>query len=112
MQRECELTERPDVWGVFEARLLAPLLHDALAAPYEQLVERFGFASPAQASNVLMTAKRMFVRAVRATIGEYELEDEQIDEEIADLHRILARGASRSSGSPSSDHTSHGEEMT
>jgi RNA polymerase sigma-70 factor (ECF subfamily) len=91
MRDECDRTGRADVWGVFEARMLAPTLDGTPVEPYERLVERFNFASPAQASNVLITAKRMFERVVRSAISEYEPDETQIEEEIADLRNILSR---------------------
>jgi hypothetical protein len=91
MRAECERSGRRDVWGVFEARIVAPMLDDAAPPPYDQLVARFALASPAQASNVLVTGKRMFVRALRGVIGEYELGEDHIDAEIADLRAVLAR---------------------
>ena len=90
MQAECTAAERPELWGVFECRVLAPTVGDTPPLPYEELVERFGLASPAQASNVLITAKRMFVRHLRAVVGEYAPGREAVDEEIRDLQRILA----------------------
>jgi RNA polymerase sigma-70 factor (ECF subfamily) len=92
MQEECERTGRVDIWGVFEARLVSPLLGgDVAAVPsYDELVGRFGFASPIQASNVLITAKRMFIRVIRGVVGEYELAEDHIDAEIAALKGILA----------------------
>jgi hypothetical protein len=91
MREECDAAGRMDVWGVFEARVVAPMLDDAAAPPYDQLVARFGFASPGQASNALVTAKRMFVRAIRGVVGEYEVGDEGIDAEIAELRLLLSR---------------------
>lgn len=91
MRRECEASGRDDVWGVFEARLLDPILHQADPPGYEVLVARFKLASPAQASNVLMTGKRMFARSLRALIGEYERDEEQIEAEISELMAVLAR---------------------
>jgi hypothetical protein len=44
-----------------------------------------------QAANALVTAKRMFTRILRGVIGEYESDEEEIDSEIDDLHKILAR---------------------
>jgi hypothetical protein len=81
------------VWGVFESRLLAPILHRAEPADYEELVGRFGLASAAQASNVLITAKRMFARIIRAVVGEYALGDEEIETEIRELHTVLGRAS-------------------
>lgn len=91
MQEECQASDRPDIWDVFECRLLGPALDGTRPVPYEVLAKRFGFASPTQASNVLVTAKRMFERTMRAVVGEYVAGEKEIDEEIADLRRILAR---------------------
>jgi RNA polymerase sigma-70 factor (ECF subfamily) len=90
MQAECARTGREDVWGVFQCRLVRPLLDGEQPADYGELVSRFGLQSPAQASNVLMTSKRMFTRALRAVVGEYARQPEEIDTEIAELRDILA----------------------
>lgn len=90
MRAECDRQGRADVWGVFDARVLGPTLRDEPMMEYTQLIERFGFKSPAQASNVLMTAKRMFERILRSLVAEYA-EESEIDEEINDLRSVLAR---------------------
>jgi hypothetical protein len=89
MKALCQQTQRPDIWGVFEARMLAGTLNAATPLEYEALVRLFGFKSPAQASNVLMSGKRMFNRCLRATIAEYEPSDAMIEQEISSLLRIL-----------------------
>lgn len=93
LETECTATGRPDLWGVFQARVLGPTLEGSEPLPYEQLVERFAFASPVQASNALITAKRTFVRLLRAVIGEYSADEADVEDEIRDLQRILAGGA-------------------
>jgi len=90
MQVECEKSGRTDIWGVFECRVLDPTLGQAEPLPYEQLVERFGFQSPTQASNTLITAKRMFARMLHSVVGEYTRDEAEIDAEIEDLRRILS----------------------
>lgn len=90
MRRECEATGRNDIWGVFEARTLRPMLNSEEPVPYGRLVDQFGFSSPAQASNVLITANRMFARNLRAVVGTYELAGEDVEREIADLRKILS----------------------
>lgn len=89
MRDQCHA--RPDIWGVFEGRVLMPTLLQAEPVPYARLVERYGFESPAQASNVLVTANRMFLRLLRDVIGQYEMTEEEIDAEIRDLKNILSR---------------------
>ncbi|HMF15510.1 MAG TPA: hypothetical protein VKE94_24520 [Gemmataceae bacterium] len=93
MRAECDKTRRRDIWGIFECRILRPTLDNAATLPYEQLVNRFGFRSPTQAANALVTAKRMFARILRAVVGEYAGSEAAIDAEIRDLHEILARGS-------------------
>jgi RNA polymerase sigma-70 factor (ECF subfamily) len=96
VREECRVADRPDVWGVFEARILRPSLEATEPTPYGELLERFGFASPAQASNILVTGNRMFRRALRAVVGRYEASDEEVDAELTDLRRLLGRGGARS----------------
>lgn len=87
MREQCR--DRPEVWGVFELRLLLPIFEEAPPAPYEQLVARFNFRSPSQAANALVTAKRMFVRALHAVIAEYA-DEADVDQEVDSLYRSLA----------------------
>jgi DNA-directed RNA polymerase specialized sigma24 family protein len=91
MRAECQSSGRAEAWGVFEGRVLDPLLHGTEPADYEQLVAQFGLASADQAANVLVTAKRIFARLLREVVGEYALGDEAIAAEIRDLHEVLMR---------------------
>ena len=93
MQSECEILGRADVWGVFQCRVVAPTLEGAEPVDYQQLIERFGFKSPVQASNVLITAKRMYARTLRSVVGEYAYDDGEIESEIEELREVLAAGA-------------------
>ena len=89
MQNECTATGRPDVWGVFEARLVGPTLFGEAPMPYEELVSHFGLSTPRRATNVLITGKRMFARILRTVVGEYTPEDE-IEAEIRQLRKDLS----------------------
>ena len=93
MAAQCREKDRSDVWGVFDARILAPLVRGEPPPAYEVMVERFGITSATQASNLLVTGKRMFARSLRQVIGEYEENEAEIDSEIQELQRILAHGA-------------------
>jgi DNA-directed RNA polymerase specialized sigma24 family protein len=96
MQENCRADNRPDVWGVFEARLLRPILDDVEPLAYEAIARQFGLGSSMQAANRLVTAKRMFERHLRDIVGGYSPPD-QIEEEIADLQRVLATAGQRES---------------
>ena len=92
MKEQCDASGRADVWGVFEARVLGPTLEGTEPEPYEQLVARLNLGGVDAASNLLVTAKRMFARSLRGVVGEYMGEGGEVDQEIADLRAILARG--------------------
>ena len=91
MHQECVEKERLDLWGMFQARIIGPMLHGTEPLPYEELVQQFDLASPASASNALITAKRMFIRRLQAVVGEYAQSEDEISEEIRDLHEIVSR---------------------
>ena len=91
MRTECLARGREDVWRVFECRIVQPTLEGSPAVSYESLVKRFGYRSPLQSANVLITAKRMYRRMLRSVVAEYAGAD-RVEEEIADLRRILAKG--------------------
>jgi hypothetical protein len=91
MREQCARDDRGDIWEILVARVLAPALDGATPVPYEQLVARFGYETPEQASNVLMTAKRSFQRALRQVVADY-CDESEVDEELRDLRVIVARG--------------------
>mgnify|MGYP001190400014 FL=1 len=94
MRTECEAEGQSQYWELFRARVLGPVFDGSAGEPYAGLVRRLGFATPAQAANALVTAKRHFARTLRAVVAEYLTDPAQADAEIADLQRILAgRGA-------------------
>lgn len=91
MRKECSALQRDDIWGVLDARIVRPAFERVEPLSYGRLIEQFGFASPSQASNVLITAKRMLARCLREVVGEYEFDPAKVEREILDLHEILGR---------------------
>ncbi|MEX0654579.1 MAG: hypothetical protein WD534_06320 [Phycisphaeraceae bacterium] len=92
MERACEATGQAAMWGIFVDRVLNPTLHQTEPTPYEQLAARHQLRSPVQASNALVTAKRMYVRQLRLVVAEYARDETEVDEEIRHLREILAAG--------------------
>jgi RNA polymerase sigma-70 factor (ECF subfamily) len=92
MRADCQSSGRADVWDLFECRVLGPILENAEPVEYAELVRRFGFRSPSEASNVLVTAKRMYARLLRSVVAEYARDAAETESEIDELHRILACG--------------------
>lgn len=93
MRQGCEESLRPDLWQLFHARVVAPALESAAPLDYAHITARFNFATPAEATNALVTAKRMFIRMLRSVVAEYADGDE-VDEELMRLKKILAGAGS------------------
>ena len=90
MRRECQTAGRGDVWRVFEGRILAEVFDQGPVIGYEALAMELKLKSPAQAANLLVTAKRMSARLLRAAVAEYESSEDGIDAELAELRNSLA----------------------
>jgi hypothetical protein len=97
MARQCVRARRADIWGVFYARLVAPMLYDCQPLPYDQLVKRFELDSPAKASNLLITAKRAFVRALRTVVRRQQTGLSLVQDPLGELRCLLrTHGSGRS----------------
>jgi len=90
MRERCAREGRSDIWEVFVGRVLAPALDGAAPVPYDELVARFGYETPEQASNVLTTAKRTFQRCLRQVVADY-CDESEVDDEIRELRALVAR---------------------
>ncbi len=82
---------RSQIWEMFRIRLLEPLFHDAPQMPYDQLVERFGLKSPLDASNTLLSAKRIFKGHLDEVIRDYAGRDAATAVEVQALKDFLRR---------------------
>jgi hypothetical protein len=104
MEQDCckdcgkEQPKRRQIWEVFRVRMLEPIFNDVEALPYCDLVERFGLKSPTEASNMLLTAKRMFQRHLKCVIAEYESEGGAVTE-LQELKQALSRFTGRQDAS-------------
>ncbi len=89
MQKACTEENREDVWSIFSSRLLDPMLGGDKPEPYDALVARLGLRSPSQASNLLVTAKRMFARHLRQAVCDTVGDPAQVEEELEELKKSL-----------------------
>jgi hypothetical protein len=101
MEAHCKNTagdqpRRSYIWEMFRIRLLAPIFDDVSPAPYEQLIERFGLRSPTDASNMLLSAKRIFKMHLNNVIKEYAGQDAATAMEVQALEDFVSRMAKRS----------------
>ena len=75
--------------------MLEPIFNDTDPVPYEQLIERFGLRSPMDASNMLLSAKRIFKTHLNNVIKEYAEQDSATAEEVQALEEFVSRMANR-----------------
>ncbi|MGA2175337.1 MAG: hypothetical protein ABSH38_10185 [Verrucomicrobiota bacterium] len=100
MEADCkdpsaEQPRRRHIWEMFRIRLLEPIFNDAPQPPYEQLIERFGLKSPTDASNMLLTAKRIFKAHLTRVIKDYAGQDAAAAAEIQALEQFVTGLAGR-----------------
>jgi len=86
---------RGNIWEMFRIRLLEPIIVGAPEVPYDQLIERFGLESPTDASNTLLSAKRIFKAHLSKVIKEYARQDAATAAEVLALEEFLVRLAKR-----------------
>ena len=100
MEADCkdpgaEQPRRSFIWEMFRIRLLEPVLNDAPQIPYEELIERFALKSPTDASNLLLSGKRIFKMHLAKVIKEYAQHDAATALEIEALEDFVLRLATR-----------------
>jgi hypothetical protein len=87
--RAAEQPRRTYIWELFRVRLLDPVFHDTEPPPYDELIERFHLKSPTDASNTLLSAKRIFKAHLNEVIQEYAGQDAATVAEIRALEEFL-----------------------
>jgi len=91
MEAHCKQVDRPDLWLVFTERILGPTVDNSARPPHERIAVDLKLESSKAASNLLITAKRLFARVLRLIVSEYVSDQRGIDVEIEDLTRILSQ---------------------
>jgi hypothetical protein len=87
---------RSFIWEMFRIRLVDPVLNDVPQTPYEELIDRFQLKSPTDASNMLLSGKRIFKMHLAKVIKEYVGQDAATAAEIQALEEFVANLAKRS----------------
>jgi DNA-directed RNA polymerase specialized sigma24 family protein len=89
--RDATAQTRPDLWGVFQDRVIGPAFDGEAPTAYDELIQRFGFKDEGQAANALQTAKRIFSRILRGVVAEYAMTADEVDEEVGVLLKALGK---------------------
>jgi DNA-directed RNA polymerase specialized sigma24 family protein len=80
---------RTDIWGVFLEGFLQPTLHEHAPPSMTELARRFGFKSARQASNAILTARRMLRHSLELVVSDYTSDPADIKRELRELIMIL-----------------------
>jgi RNA polymerase sigma-70 factor (ECF subfamily) len=91
VRQECLSNDRADIWQVLHGRVLAPALEGAAPVSYQRIVEQFNYRTPEQASNVLISGKRAFQRALRQVVADYVQHESEVDDELRELRQLVSR---------------------
>jgi len=96
MEAHCHRNSRQQpaprqIWAIFHARTLSPILEGADPEDYVDLVDRLGLSSIAEAQNKLATAKRMFDKHLQRVVADYAGRGEAARLEVQALRNFLAR---------------------
>lgn len=92
---QADQPRRSQIWELFRVRLLEPVFDGTPVPAYEALIERFGLKSPTDASNTLLSAKRIFKSHLNEVIKEYAGKDAATAAEVKAIEDFLARLAAR-----------------
>ena len=95
MRRQCEQSDRADLWTVFEVRYLKPAVEGIEPEPHELVAKRLNLDDSQTAANLLVTAKRMYTRVFKAVVSRYAASNDEVREEVSELWRIFASSARR-----------------
>ena len=79
-------------WAVFHARVVMPCYENVDPPSLAEVCSERRIASEARASNMAITVKRRFQKALQSRVRQFVDSDEGVGAEIQDLMRILGRG--------------------
>lgn len=82
-------TGQADSWEIFKARIVLPATEGAAPVDFAALVEIHSLKSPVQASNLLTSARRVFVRKLASVLSRYLDEGQDFEDQLAELRKIF-----------------------
>jgi len=93
VRKGCARDNKQTHWDLFCARILEPTMNSEVPPPLQELCKRFDIDSETKASNMIVTVKRRFQKAIGARVRQYVDSDEEVTQEIRDLMKILSRNS-------------------
>ena len=90
VKAQCSQADQMTHWAVFQARVLGPITDGTAPAPYADLCEQLAIDRPDQAATMNTTVKHKFEATLRRYVRQWVESDDEVDNEIAELMRILS----------------------
>jgi RNA polymerase sigma-70 factor (ECF subfamily) len=94
-RRECYATGKGVHWELFREKVLTPIFENTQPLPLKDICAKHKVATEAIASNMIVTAKRMFRRILEKTLRELVPSEDEVKNELAELFTILSGSRAR-----------------
>ena len=82
-------------WEIFRSRILDPILAGTEPISVSELCKRYDLKNDSKVSNMIVTVKRRMQMAMAGRVRQYVDSDEQVNQEIQDIIKILSRNCAR-----------------
>ena len=92
VETECRQSGMEVHWGMFNDRVLHPILASAEPLELEELCRKYGVDETIKASSMIFAVKRRFQAAAKRLLRESVASEHEIDEEMLELMKFLAKG--------------------
>jgi RNA polymerase sigma-70 factor (ECF subfamily) len=80
-------------WGIFQAKVVEPILNNSSSPSFEELCEKYGINDQKKAANMLTTAKRRVRKALNQFLRNTATSDDELHEEFAELVQFFSKSA-------------------
>ena len=96
LEADCRQDNMATHWEMFAAKVLRPIMEGAATPSLETLCVEHGIAHAKRGANMIVTVKRRFRAVMRRLVALGVGSEAEVDDEIADLMRILSEGSAAS----------------
>jgi len=80
-------------WKVFQDKVVEPILENVETPSLSEICARHAIEDEAKASNMIVTVKRRFQAALKEHVRNTVTSDDEIDDELREILRLLPKGA-------------------
>jgi RNA polymerase sigma-70 factor (ECF subfamily) len=92
VETECRHNSMEVHWDMFNDRVLHPILASAEPLSLEELCRKYSIDATTRASSMIFAVKRRFQSAAKRLLRESVASEQEIDEEMLELMKFLAKG--------------------